>query len=51
MKSKQLLKNILLYLGIVFVVSLNILTNELGSLDEIWIFNSTMQVAKRTFTI
>lgn len=51
MKHKKLLKNILIYLGLLLIVSSSVLTRKLGGLDEIWIFNSSSLIAKRTFTI
>lgn len=39
MKDKSILKNILIFIGLMLVVSGNVLIQELSNLDEIWIYN------------
>lgn len=45
MKNKQLLKNILIYLGLTLMVSGYIFPQYLDSLDEIWIYNFARGIA------
>ena len=56
MKNKLLVKNILIYLGLILLVSGKIFIREFNNLDEIWVFNTARCFANgllpyRDFTI
>ncbi len=56
MKNKLLLKNILIYIGLILLVSGKIFIREFNNLDEIWVFNTARCFANgllpyRDFTI
>ena len=56
MKNKLLLKNILIYVGLILLVSGKIFIREFNNLDEIWVFNTARCFANgllpyRDFTI
>ena len=56
MKDKLLLKNVLIYIGLILLVSGKIFIREFNNLDEIWVFNTARCFANgllpyRDFTI
>lgn len=50
-ESNQLIKNILIYLGLILIVVGGVFVQEVSSLDEIWIFNFARCIANRAITI
>ena len=51
LKNKKVLKDILIYLGLVLMVSGAVLIQRIGNLDEIWVYNFARGIANRTFAI
>lgn len=51
LKNKKVLKDILIYLGLVLMVSGVVLIQRIGNLDEIWVYNFARGIANRTFAI
>lgn len=50
-KSKELIKDILLYIGFILIVSGYIFRQTLSNLDEVWVYNFARCIANRTFAI
>lgn len=50
-ENKPVTKNILIYLGLVLVVSGGVFMQAVSSLDEIWIFNFARCIANRITSI
>lgn len=51
LKDKKVLKDILIYLGLVVILSGAVLIRNIGNLDEIWVYNFARGIANRTFAI
>lgn len=50
-ENKPMIKNILIYLGLILLVSGGVFVQEISSLDEVWVFNFGRCIANRTITI
>ena len=51
LKYKSIIKNILFYLGLVFIASGYVFVQNLANLDEIWVYNFGRCIADRAFTL